>query len=322
MSSSPTESQRASQPSGTMPQMGVSVAEGTIVEWRKRPGDWVEADETICDVTTDKVDVEIPSPAAGRLGADPGRGRRRPSRSAPRWPRSTPARRPGEAHPDERSTESADRMRIATRRPPPALSRPTDAASPIAPVLLAGGAADRRQARHRPRQVEGTGIGGRVRKKDVLAHIEADARAVASRSARPPHRVPLPRRRARGARPSRGHGDEAPDGAPVERAVPAAASRCRRCARRSPGTWSASRRTAAHCTTIVEADFSRVAARRRSCASRWRGAASTSPTSRSWPGRRSRRSRSIRCSTRRWTATRSSTTTTSTSGSRSPSTTA
>ena len=49
-----------------MPQMGVSVAEGTIVEWRKRPGDGVEADETICDVTTDKVDVEIPSPAAGR----------------------------------------------------------------------------------------------------------------------------------------------------------------------------------------------------------------------------------------------------------------
>ncbi len=50
-----------------MPQMGVSVAEGTIVEWPKRPGDWVEADETVCLVTTDKVDVEIPSPAAGRL---------------------------------------------------------------------------------------------------------------------------------------------------------------------------------------------------------------------------------------------------------------
>ena len=50
-----------------MPQMGVSVAEGTIVEWRKRPGDWVEADEPVCDVTTDKVDVEIPSPASGRL---------------------------------------------------------------------------------------------------------------------------------------------------------------------------------------------------------------------------------------------------------------
>jgi predicted deacylase len=37
----------------TMPQTGVSVAEGTIVEWRQRPGDWVEADEPVCDVTTD-----------------------------------------------------------------------------------------------------------------------------------------------------------------------------------------------------------------------------------------------------------------------------
>ena len=64
MSSSPTE---ATMVEISMPQMGVSVAEGTIVEWRKRPGDWVEADEPICDISTDKIDVEIPSPAAGRL---------------------------------------------------------------------------------------------------------------------------------------------------------------------------------------------------------------------------------------------------------------
>ena len=58
-----------------MPQMGISVAEGTITEWRKRPGDWVDADEVICEVTTDKVDVEIPAPASGRvtkLLAEPG----------------------------------------------------------------------------------------------------------------------------------------------------------------------------------------------------------------------------------------------------------
>src|SRR4051812_18234605 len=50
-----------------MPQMGVSVAEGTVVEWRKQRGDWVEADETICEISTDKIDTEVPSPAAGRL---------------------------------------------------------------------------------------------------------------------------------------------------------------------------------------------------------------------------------------------------------------
>src|SRR5918995_6648983 len=65
MSSSPTDTAGAVEI--VMPQMGVSVAEGTIVEWRKRPGDWVEADETVCVVTTDKVDVEIPAPASGRI---------------------------------------------------------------------------------------------------------------------------------------------------------------------------------------------------------------------------------------------------------------
>ncbi|MGI8462173.1 MAG: lipoyl domain-containing protein, partial [Solirubrobacterales bacterium] len=55
--------------------MGVSVAEGTILEWHKRPGDWIEADEIVCEITTDKIDVEIPSPASGRLArqlAEPG----------------------------------------------------------------------------------------------------------------------------------------------------------------------------------------------------------------------------------------------------------
>jgi 2-oxoglutarate dehydrogenase E2 component (dihydrolipoamide succinyltransferase) len=50
-----------------MPQMGVSVSEGTIVAWRKQPGDWVEYEEPIVDISTDKIDTEVPSPAAGRL---------------------------------------------------------------------------------------------------------------------------------------------------------------------------------------------------------------------------------------------------------------
>src|SRR4051794_32684192 len=50
-----------------MPQMGVSVSEGTIVGWRKEPGDWVEYEEPIVDISTDKIDTEVPSPAAGRV---------------------------------------------------------------------------------------------------------------------------------------------------------------------------------------------------------------------------------------------------------------
>ncbi|HJS93330.1 MAG TPA: biotin/lipoyl-containing protein, partial [Solirubrobacteraceae bacterium] len=49
----------------TMPQMGVSVAEGTIVAWRVEVGDRIEADATIAEITTDKIDTEVPSPASG-----------------------------------------------------------------------------------------------------------------------------------------------------------------------------------------------------------------------------------------------------------------
>ena len=50
-----------------MPQMGVSVAEGTVVEWKKQVGDWVEADEIICSISTDKIDTDVESPATGRV---------------------------------------------------------------------------------------------------------------------------------------------------------------------------------------------------------------------------------------------------------------
>src|SRR3954468_1078527 len=52
-----------------MPQMGESVSEGTVLEWHKQPGDAVAADETIVEISTDKVDAEVPSPAAGTLTA-------------------------------------------------------------------------------------------------------------------------------------------------------------------------------------------------------------------------------------------------------------
>src|SRR3954466_7270805 len=53
----------------TLPAMGESVTEGTVLEWRKEVGDHVEADEPIVDVSTDKVDAEVPAPASGTLTA-------------------------------------------------------------------------------------------------------------------------------------------------------------------------------------------------------------------------------------------------------------
>src|SRR5579864_3510559 len=50
-----------------MPQMGVSVSEGTITKWLKREGEHVEADEPLLEISTDKVDTEVPSPASGTV---------------------------------------------------------------------------------------------------------------------------------------------------------------------------------------------------------------------------------------------------------------
>src|SRR3954452_16801828 len=50
-----------------MPQMGESVSEGTVLEWHKQPGDTVAADETLVEISTDKVDAEVPEPAAGTI---------------------------------------------------------------------------------------------------------------------------------------------------------------------------------------------------------------------------------------------------------------
>ena len=160
-----------------MPKMGISVSEGTILEWRKQPGDWIEADETIADVTTDKVDVEIPRRQPGglaRIIAEPGDtvpvGRRSP--------RSTRRRSRASASGGVRSPQSAvrrirgGRSQQSTDHPEPqeASGGETDRSGFVSPVV-------RRIAEKHDvdlEQVQGTGIGGRVRKTDVLAYVEAN----------------------------------------------------------------------------------------------------------------------------------------------------
>ncbi|MGH2922843.1 MAG: biotin/lipoyl-containing protein, partial [Solirubrobacterales bacterium] len=161
-----------------MPQMGVSVAEGTIVEWIKRPGDWVEADETVCMVTTDKVDVEIPSPGTGRLTrilveegdtVDVGTPLAELDASA----------RPGEAHPEEHEQGTAP----ADATPAPEQDGgdgELDRSRFYSPVVRR--IADKHGVDLA--RVEGTGIGGRVRKRDVLAHIESGGAAAEERTER------------------------------------------------------------------------------------------------------------------------------------------
>ena len=224
-----------------MPQMGVSVAEGTIVEWAKRPGDWVERDETVCLVTTDKIDVEIPSPAAGRLSrilVEPGDT---VDVGTPLGELDAGAR-PGEAHPEERTQEQAP-------APAPAEDE-TDRSGFHSPVV------QRMAEKHGIdlSAVEGTGIGGRIRKTDLVAIIEspevlAEERPLHSES---PYRPEAPEPVADT------NGGGATEVLPVGRREPMSPMRSL-IARH----MTESRRTSAHCTTVVEVDLSRVVAARR-----------------------------------------------------------
>jgi 2-oxoglutarate dehydrogenase dihydrolipoamide succinyltransferase (E2 component) len=249
----------------TMPQMGVSVAEGTIVEWRKRPGDWVEADEAVCDVTTDKIDVEIPSPAAGRLErilVEPGTTVAVGTLLA----EINAEARPGEAHPDEHNGKRAERGEQTDAPAPEPAPEDGDRSSFYSPVVR------RIAGKHDVDldQVSGTGIGGRVRKKDVLAYIEAREGAPAE-APEPALHIESPYRPEEVEEPQPSEaGDEAapvaPAGAPPptvdELFGPTRAEPMSPMRQAIARHMTDSRRTSAHCTTIVEADFTRVAARR------------------------------------------------------------
>jgi 2-oxoglutarate dehydrogenase dihydrolipoamide succinyltransferase (E2 component) len=269
----------------TMPQMGVSVAEGTIVEWRKRPGDWVDADEAICDVTTDKIDVEIPSPASGRLErilVEPGTTVAVGTALA----EIDAQARPGEAHPDEHDGRASDGGQRTDQTPGPA---------PAESAAQANGEADRSRfyspvvrriaEKHGVdlEQVQGTGVGGRVRKRDVLAYINEEGGTVVPHEPalhiespyQPEAEAPAPA----GSLQPAGSGGQAeassdvvppvpaagapPSGGPDELVGPTRREPMSSMRRAIAQHMVQSRRTSAHCTTIVEADFVRVAARRR-----------------------------------------------------------
>jgi len=151
-----------------MPQLGESVVEGTVTRWLKREGEAVGEFEALLEVNTDKVDTEIPAPAAGsvlKLYVPEGTTVRAGTLLAV-------IGQPGEAVPEaEAAVVQAPPAPAAAKA---ALSDPATTGEPadlgfISPVVA-------RIARERNlnlRQVRGTGVGGRITKKDVLAHLES-----------------------------------------------------------------------------------------------------------------------------------------------------
>jgi pyruvate/2-oxoglutarate dehydrogenase complex dihydrolipoamide acyltransferase (E2) component len=229
----------------TMPQMGVSVAEGTVVEWKKQVGDWVQADEIIAAISTDKIDTDVEAPATGRVQeiivevgttVDVGTVMARIATDA----------KPGEAHQSENEKaepEPEREERAGPRR-----------YSPVVMRIASEHGIDLDQ-------VEGTGRGGRVRKQDVLAYLEGNGGAPAE----PPMHIESPYRPDEPAPPkTRKPRLEPPAAAAApEPAPPAAGSAPLSRMRQSIGArMLQSLQTAATCTTIVEADLIRIEAAR------------------------------------------------------------
>lgn len=158
-----------------MPQMGESITEGTIAKWLKKPGDRVETDEPLLEISTDKVDAEIPSPIAGVL---------------------TEIKFPEGATVDVNTVIAiiSDAADAATAQPPaqPSSAAPTQAPGPVATSAPASAptpapsppAAEARRIRSSPlvrriarenridlTQVPGSGAAGRITKDDILAYL-------------------------------------------------------------------------------------------------------------------------------------------------------
>ena len=194
-----------------MPELGESVTEGTVTRWLKKVGDRVEADEPLLEVSTDKVDTEIPSPVAGTLISitaeeddtvgvggelakigEPGEGgAEAPAEEVKPEPKPEPRPEPEEAKPEpepepkpqpkpEPKAEPKPEPQPEPRREaqPAAAAAQTDGGPYVTPLV-------RKLANEHSvdlATVKGTGVGGRIRKQDVLAAAEA-ARAPAPEAA-------------------------------------------------------------------------------------------------------------------------------------------
>lgn len=192
-----------------MPQMGESIAEGTVSKWLKRPGDLVERDEPILEISTDKVDAEIPSPAQGLLAevrVEEGETVEvgtvvafiDPEATAPASGNGDGAPAPAAAAPsapDPAAAAPSSAPAPAAPAAPAQSSPPAPTSFPAEPAAVVEGEADctttseeRIRTRSTPvvrriaeeagveiSQVPGTGHLGRVTKQDILSFIERGA---------------------------------------------------------------------------------------------------------------------------------------------------
>jgi pyruvate dehydrogenase E2 component (dihydrolipoamide acetyltransferase) len=199
-----------------MPQMGESIFEGTITKWLKKPGDKVERDEPLFEISTDKVDAEIPSPSAGVLKEiKVGEGQTVPIQTIvgviDAAGSAAASSAPAPAKPV--ASAPAPAKAPAAAAPPPTISRPAAPAPATAPVAASSSSSSstserihssplvRRMAKEHGidlSTIEGTGAGGRISKQDIEAVIAAGGTPAA---APPTYSAPSPAPSSRPAPP-------------------------------------------------------------------------------------------------------------------------
>jgi 2-oxoglutarate dehydrogenase E2 component (dihydrolipoamide succinyltransferase) len=257
--------------------MGESIVEGTLTKWLKKAGERVERDEPLFEISTDKVDTEIPSPAAGvlkevlveegktvaistvvgRIEEGAGNGASAP---APAAAKQAPAAAPPAAAPAPKAAEPAAPPQ------PPLVAEPQG--EPAAPVAQADGDPQtgalsplvRKMAREYGidlRQVKGTGGGGRITKQDLEAYMSAQGARTMAQAGAPAPPAPAPPAPA------------PPASAPTRPAAPAPMPRAEAPrARVEPMSvmrtkiaehMLMSKRTSAHVTTVHKTDMTKIA---------------------------------------------------------------
>ncbi|MFL5915439.1 MAG: dihydrolipoamide acetyltransferase family protein [Gaiellaceae bacterium] len=299
-----------------MPQMGVSVSEGTITRWLKQEGEQVEADEPLLEISTDKVDTEVPSPASGtltqilvqegetvdvgtKLGQIGGSASEAPAAEAAEPDAPTPA---AEEAPAPATAEAAAEADAASPAETPAPTAPEPSAAPApsaAPTPSGNGKAfvspvvARIAGEHGidPSQVPGTGSGGRVTKKDILAFVEsggAQQAPTAPEEAAPAPEAPVTQPPAEAPPAPPKPPAEAPP-APPKPPAPAPVAAGETLAGEMVEPITAMRRgiaehmrrsldTAAHVTSAIEVDFSRIVAVRDRLKKEYQSAYGVNPT--------------------------------------------
>jgi pyruvate dehydrogenase E2 component (dihydrolipoamide acetyltransferase) len=289
-----------------MPQMGVSVSEGTITRWLKQEGEQIEADEPLLEISTDKVDTEVPSPASGTLTqilvqegetVDVGTKLGQIGGSATAEAPAQESAPESEAAQEPATAEAAAEADAASPAETPAPTAPEpSAAPPAAPAPSGNGKAfvspvvARIASEHGvdPSQVPGTGSGGRVTKKDILAFVEsAGAQQQPQQQEAPAAPEPEPAQAEAPAAPAPAPAMEPapppkpPAPAPVAAGETLPGETVEPITAMRRGIAEHMRRsldTAAHVTSAIEVDFSRIVAVRDRLKKEYQAAYGVNPT--------------------------------------------